>query len=111
MVFEYSVTLNRQNPALQLLVAKLDNTNEFITLESYIQSLPKVLRTPTTLCIISHKNYFYLYHTIQIPFPPINNVEFKCLSVREMSASIATVSVPVNTVYNNIVLRGRGGQY
>ena len=28
-----------------------------------------------------------------------------------MSASIATVSVPVNTVYINIVLRGRGGHY
>ena len=35
----------------------------------------------------------------------------KCLFVREGSASIVTFSVPMNTVFNKIVLRGRGGYY
>ena len=34
-----------------------------------IQSLPKVFKTPINLCIISHKNYFFLYHDLNL-LPP-----------------------------------------
>ena len=75
------------------------------------QSLPNVLGTPLSLSIISHKIIFLSISHDLNPLPPKNNFELKHLFVREVSAGILTVSVPVNTVYINIVLRGRGGHY
>ena len=45
------------------------------------------------------------------PLSPKNNIELKCVFAREVSAIMVTFSAPVNTVYRNIVFRGRGGYY
>jgi len=46
-----------------------------------------------------------------IPSPSLKENVGLSVYVREGSASIAAFSVPFNTVYNNIVSRGRGGYY
>jgi len=45
------------------------------------------------------------------PLPPKNNVGLSVYLSEKGLQALAAFSVPFNTVFNNIVLRGRGGDY
>ena len=58
-----------------------------MSFHTLLQSLPKVLGTPSNLCIISHKNYILIYITRFKSPPPKNNVELSVyLSVKCLQA-------------------------